>query len=156
MNGTTFLGHLGDGFDPADDHRKDHTGEDHPGDPAGIVADHARNLLMRLVGLEHVAAAQRAEDAEDREHHREELAPRQPAFGKALGEVIHRPARDAAIGIFVTVFHAQRAFGEFRRHAHQRGEDHPERGPRPADADGDRHPAILPRPTVPESAVASA
>jgi hypothetical protein len=35
-------------------------------------------------------------------------------------------------------FTPERAFGEFRRHAQQTGEDHPERRARPADADGNR------------------
>jgi hypothetical protein len=47
----------------------------------GIFADNSRNLRMCLVGLEHVAATKRAENTEDREHDREELAAGKPQLG---------------------------------------------------------------------------
>ena len=94
---------------------------------------------MRLVGLEHVAAAQRAEDTEDREQDRENLAPRDAAFGKPLGQVIHRTARDVTVLELVAIFHTQRTFGEFRRHAQKTRQDHPEGGARATNAHGHRH-----------------
>jgi hypothetical protein len=78
MKGTTFSVTLGDRFDAADDHREDDRREDDPGDPARIVANDIGDLRMGLIGLEHVAATKRAEDTEDREHDRQELAAGKP------------------------------------------------------------------------------
>ncbi len=100
---------------------------------------------MCLVGLEHVAAAKCAEDAEDREHNRKELATGQAARGKALGHIVHRTTGDGAVVIFVAVFYAERTFREFRCHAHQAGKDHPEGCPRTTDADGNRHTRNIPK-----------
>ena len=94
---------------------------------------------MGLVGLEHVAATERTENGEDREQHRHKPAQRQPAFGKALGDVVHRTTRDMTVGVFIAVFHTQRTFGELCRHAKQARNNHPKGRPRPADADRNRH-----------------
>ena len=115
------------------------TAKTSPCDPTGIVTHDTRDLLVCLIGLEHVAPAQRAKNTEDREQNRKDLAARQAQLGKALGHIIHRAARNGAIFVFVAVLHAQRTFGEFRRHAQQARDDHPERGARPPDPDSNRH-----------------
>ena len=137
--GHDLFRHLGDGFQAADDHGKHDSGKDHACDPARVIADHIGDLCMGLVGLEHVAAAEGAEDTEDREHHRQDLAAGNAAFGKALGQVVHRTTRNGAVLVFIPVFHAQRTFGEFRRHAQQTSQNQPECRARPADAHGHRH-----------------
>ncbi len=43
------------------------------------------------------------------------------------------------ISKFAAVFHAERTFGEFGRHAKETGKDHPEGGTGTADGDGHRH-----------------
>ena len=94
---------------------------------------------MCLVGLKHVAAAEGSEDTEDREQDRKDLAHGQATLLESLGEIIHRPARDGPVRIFVPVFHTQRALGEFRCHPQKPSKDQPEGRPRTADADGNRN-----------------
>jgi hypothetical protein len=69
-----LLGHLGDGFQAAHNHREHDPAKMMPVIQPGIITHDLGQLRMGLVGLEHVAAAQSAQDAEDREHHRKELA----------------------------------------------------------------------------------
>ena len=134
-----LLRHPGNRFQPADDDGKNHGRKQHAGNPARILADNAGNLLVCLIGLEHVSAAECAEDTEDREQDRKRLAARQSALCKALGQIVHRTAGNRAVIVFVAVFDAERTLGELRCHAHQAGKDHPEGRARSANADGNRN-----------------
>ncbi len=84
--GHEVVGDLRDALDAADDHDADADGEHDaeqdagsaPAEEAVVASGHGPHLRGRLVGLEGVAAAQGAEDAEDGEGCGEELA--QPAM----------------------------------------------------------------------------
>lgn len=75
-------------------------------------------------------------DTEDREQDRKDFAARQAQLVETLRDVVHRTTRNGAVVILISVFHAQGAFGEFRRHTQQTRKDHPERSPWPTDAHG--------------------
>ena len=141
-----LFGDIGYRLDTPDNHREDHGREHDPCNPAGIVTDNSGNLRMCLVRLEHVAAAECAENAEDREKHRQELAARKAQLFEPFGDVIHRTARNRAVLIFVSVFDPECAFGELRCHAEQSGKDHPECRARPADSHGDSHAGDVAKP----------
>ena len=139
-------GDLRDRADAADDDEADQNRHDQPvqpglvGEEAGCAAGRADKLAVGLVHLEHVAAAQRPADAADCEEGCQEFAqPGQAAIRQPAAEIMHRSAGNRPVFIHPPVFHAQRAFGEFRGHAEQAGEDHPEGRSRPADRDGDCH-----------------
>ena len=138
--GNDLLCHFRDGFEAADNHGKDNCGKGEAGNPARIIPDNPGNLRMGLIGLKHISAAKRAKDTENGEQNGKKFASRNAKLFKALGDVIHRAAGNGAVSIFVAVFDAKRTFREFRRHAEQSGEDHPECGAGPANADGHRHP----------------
>ncbi len=131
-----LFGHACDGLDATDDNGEHDDREYDAGDPARVVTDDAGDLRMCLIGLEHVAATQCAENAENREQHRQDLASRQAQLLETLGHVVHRATGNGAVRILVAVFDAQRTFGELRGHAHQAGQNHPEGGTRTTDADG--------------------
>ena len=108
-----FFGYFRDRLEATHDNSKHDTGKDNASDPTRVVAQNVGQLRMRLVGLEHVTAAQRAEDTEDREQHSQDTTTANAAFGKAFGEVVHRATRNRAVFVFVSVLHAERTFGEF-------------------------------------------
>ena len=69
---------------------------------------------------------------------RETSAEYGPApFGETGFEEIHRATGDRAVRILAPKFHAERALGEFRRHAEKARDDKPEGGACAADGDGD-------------------
>ena len=71
-------------------HKVQHSNED---DWQGFARAHQTLVIyMGLVGLEHIAPAERAQNGEDREQHRHEPTQRQAALGEAFDDVIHRPA----------------------------------------------------------------
>ena len=139
-----LFGHIGDGFDPTDDHGKDHSSKDDACDPSREVTDNTGNLRMRLIGLEHVSAAKRAKNTEDREHDREDLPARQAQFIEAFRDIVHRTARDGAVLVFIPILHAERTFGELGGHTKQARQDHPEGCTRPANTNSDSDPGNVP------------
>jgi hypothetical protein len=158
MNGTSLSVTRAMRLMPADDHHADEGGEDDPEDDAGgaaaegsvVAARDGLHLREGLVGLERVAAAQRAEDAEDGEGRGEHLAEAGLALlGQATGQVEHRSAGDRAVRVLAPVLHAQGALGELGRHPEQTRDDHPERRTGTAQRDGDRHAGDVAEPDGP-------
>ena len=146
MNGHDLLGHPGDALDAADDDHADAaTAKTRPksqpgvGEEAVVATGDGHDLRGGLVGLEHVAAAERAADAEDRRRAAARTLPRppMPRSASAVAQVVHRPAGDGAVGVLAAVLHAERALGELRRHAEEAGDDHPEGRAGTAERDGD-------------------
>ena len=118
--GNHLFGYLGDRLQATDDDRENDNGKYQARDPARITTDNPGDLLVRLVGLEHIAATERAENTEHREHDRQKPCHSwQAAFCKALGQVVHRATRHGTVFVFVTILDAERTFGELRGHAHQ-------------------------------------
>jgi hypothetical protein len=133
-------GDLADASDAADDHEPHQEGE-HDTEGHGALrpveeGQHRGHLRVRLVGLEHVAAADAAADAHQREHHGQGAARASPApFGEAVLQVVHGPAGHVPVGAHHPVHLAQRALCELRAHAQEASDDHPEDGSRPAQPD---------------------
>ena len=141
-----LFGDTCDGFQSAHDHRKDDARKYKTCDPSRIISEDTCNLLVRLIGLEHIAPAQRAKNTEDREQNGQDFASGQTKLVKPFGHIVHRAARNGAIFVFVAVFYAQRTFGEFRRHAQKACNDHPEGGARSTDTDRYRHTSNVSKP----------
>jgi len=139
--GHNLLGYLGDGLDTTNDNGTDNGGQDQPKQPTGLgeypkgIGDH----LMGLVALKHIPTAQRAQDAHDGKQHCKHFAePRLALVCQTLAQVVHGPAGNVAIGKFDTIFDAEGTFGELGGHAKQPGDDHPEGGTGPSQADRNR------------------
>ncbi len=140
MPGTTFSVTRRNRLDAANNDDANEDGHDQPEEPALAFEEgnNAGDLHKGLVGLEHVAAAQRSADTTDRKEDRQELAERSLAvFRQTFGQVVHRPARHGAVRIFIAVAHTEYAFGELGGHAQKPGQYHPESGTRTAEIDGD-------------------
>ncbi len=98
--------------------------------------------LIGLVGLEHVATAQRSEHQAHREHYRHHFAePFQPRIQilDSLRQIKHRPAGIRIVGIPDAVKLRQRGLMKLRGHAEETQDHHPKQSSRPADHHGHRH-----------------
>ena len=94
------------------------------------------DLSVALVRLEHVAAAKAPADA----HHGEENGEEPPEASQtelceAALQVSHRSAQDVSVLADFAIHLTERAFGEFRRHAEEAGDDHPKNRARAAHGD---------------------
>lgn len=144
-------GDRGDGTDAAEEHDADECGDqdaEEEGARGGahgpvLAAGDGDELGVGLVDLEEVAAEQPEEQdhnrGEDGEHLAEGPAVLPEALGEPLGQVVHRPAGDGAVGVDLAVLHTEGDLDELGGHAEEAAEDHPERGSGTADGDGDGH-----------------
>ena len=131
--------HLADAPDAPHNDQPHHRGHHEPEDRRtdGAIGGEPRDLIPDdgegLVGLEHIAPAEAAPNAHHGKDHREHGAQAwQPALGQAVAQVDHRPARHLAVLVDEAKFLSQGTLGEFRTHAQEPGEHHPEDGARPA------------------------
>ncbi len=161
-------GDRGDGPDAAHDHqchearhqaahgqRRTVTAEQ-----AVVAAGHRTQLGERLVRLEHVAA--RDAEEQDQQSGREgqdlagygSLAPE--AVHQSPSEVVHRSAGNRSVGVYFAILHPERAFDELRGHAEESTRIIQKVAPGPPIVTAMATPAMLPSPTVPDSAAVRA
>ena len=136
--------HLADALDAAHDHQahaeRQKQAEDHGSERALEDRRDAGHLGVRLIGLEHVAAAEAPADAHHREDHRQHASESRPAqLRQAAAQEDHGPAGHMTVLARDAVLLAEGALGELRAHAEEPGQDHPEHGAGPAEAHRHRH-----------------
>lgn len=160
-----LVGHAGDAADAADDDHPDEGRDDQPEDHTRgaateqpvLAAGHGLDLGEGLVGLEGIATAQRSEDAEDREGDGQH--PPQPClalFCQSSREVVHRPAGNTPVGVLAAYLTPSVHSVNFVDIDRSPATIIQNVAPGPPMVMATATPAMFPRPTVPETAVASA
>ncbi len=77
-----------------------------------------------------------AEEGDEDAGNGKECAERFPFFAHPVFDVVHRAAGNISFGVLLAVFHGEKSFGVFRRHAEESGHPHPENGAGAAGCDG--------------------
>ena len=116
-------------LDPADEHQA----QQHRQRKAGVGGVEAEGVVQRVghsVGLQAVEGKAEGHQQQERHDHP------QPALVQAVLDVIRRATTVGAFSVGAFVQLAEGALDKARRHAHQRGDPHPEHGTRATQSHG--------------------